>query len=53
MIQETPQVDLFKQQLRDSLQQAPPDSRGITIAKDAYVYMCGDSDEMVYFIERG
>src|ERR1051326_7681529 len=53
MIQETPQTDLFKQQLRDSLRRETINSSAIKIAKHANVYLCGDRDEMVYFIESG
>jgi CRP/FNR family transcriptional regulator, cyclic AMP receptor protein len=53
MIQETPQADRFKQQLRDSLVNETLNSRAITIAKHDHVYTCGDQDEMVYFIESG
>jgi CRP/FNR family cyclic AMP-dependent transcriptional regulator len=53
MIQQTPQADRFKQQLRDSLQHETLNSRAIKIAKHANVYTCGDQDEMVYFIESG
>ena len=53
MIQETPQAERFKQQLRDSLQRETQNSRAITIAKNAHVYTCGDQDETVYFIESG
>jgi CRP/FNR family transcriptional regulator, cyclic AMP receptor protein len=53
MIQETPQADLFKQQMRESLRQETLNSRSVTIAKHAHVYTCGDSDELVYFIESG
>jgi len=53
MIQQTPQVDEFKQQLRDSLQQETANSRPVKIARHANVYTCGDQDEMVYFIESG
>jgi len=53
MIQETPQADQFKQQLRDSLRQETLNSRALTIAKHTHVYTCGDQDEMVYFIESG
>jgi CRP/FNR family cyclic AMP-dependent transcriptional regulator len=53
MIQETPQADLFKQQMRESLRQETLNSRAIKIAKHDNVYMCGDNDEMVYFIESG
>ena len=51
MIQETPQADLFKQQMRESLGQETLNSRPVTIAKHDHVYMCGDRDELVYFIE--
>jgi CRP-like cAMP-binding protein len=53
MIQETPQADLFKQQMRESLRQETLNSRAITIAKHDNVYTCGDRDELVYFIESG
>jgi len=53
MIQEITQSDRFKQQLCDSLQQETLNSPTITIAKNAHVYRCGESDQTVYFIERG
>jgi len=53
MIQETPQADLFKQQMRESLRQETLNSRAVTIAKHDHVYTCGDHDELVYFIESG
>lgn len=53
MIQETPQADLFKQQLRDSLQNETLNSRALTIEKHDHVYTCGDHDETIYFIESG
>jgi CRP-like cAMP-binding protein len=53
MIQQTPKADLFKEQLRDSLQRETLNSRAIKIARHANVYTCGDQDEMVYFIESG
>ena len=52
-IQQTPQADLFKQQLRDSLQRETADARPITIARHSNVYACGDRDNMVYFVESG
>jgi CRP/FNR family cyclic AMP-dependent transcriptional regulator len=52
-IQQTPQSDLFKQQLRDSLQRETADSRAVKVARHANVYTCGDHDEMVYFVESG
>ena len=53
MIQQTPQADEFKQQLRDSLQRETLNSRAIKIARHVNVYNSGDQDEMVYFIESG
>jgi CRP/FNR family cyclic AMP-dependent transcriptional regulator len=53
MIQETPQAERFKQQLRDSLVNETLNSHVITIAKHDHVYNSGDQDEMVYFIESG
>ena len=52
-IQQTPQTDRFKQQLRDSLQHATLHSRTIKVARHAHVYTCGDQDDAVYFIESG
>jgi CRP/FNR family cyclic AMP-dependent transcriptional regulator len=52
-IQQTPQSDEFKQQLRDSLQRETQNSRAVKIARHANVYTCGDQNEMVYFIETG
>ena len=53
MIQETPHLDNFKRQLRDSLQRETANSRAVRIARHANVYNSGDQDEMVYFIEAG
>src|SRR4030095_16164411 len=53
MIQETPQAEHFKQQMRESLLQETIHSRSVTIAKHDNVYTCGDNDELVYFIESG
>ena len=53
MIQETPQSELFKQQLCESLLNETLNSRAVTIAKHDHVYSCGDEDEMVYFIASG
>jgi len=53
MIQETPQADLFKQKMRESLRQETINSRAVTIAKHDNVYTCGDNDELVYFIASG
>ena len=53
MIQETPQADIFKQKMRESLRQETLNSRAVTVAKHTNVYTCGDNDELVYFIESG
>lgn len=53
MIQETPQADRFKEQLRNSLRDETLNSRAITIGKHDHVYTCGDHDSTVYFIESG
>jgi CRP/FNR family transcriptional regulator, cyclic AMP receptor protein len=53
MIQDYPETDLFKKQMRESLQREIRDSRAIKIAKHSNVYICGEQDEMVYFIESG
>ncbi|HEV2665507.1 MAG TPA: cyclic nucleotide-binding domain-containing protein, partial [Blastocatellia bacterium] len=53
MIQETPQAERFKQQLRDSLRQETQDSHAIKITKHDHVYTCGDRADTVYFVESG
>ena len=53
MIQQTPQADEFKRQLRESLQRETLSTRAIKVARHASVYNSGDQDEMVYFIEHG
>ena len=52
-IQQTPQADEFKLQLRHSLQRETMNSRAIKIARHGSVYSCGDHDDMVYFVESG
>ena len=52
-IQQTPQSDEFKQQLRVSLMRETMNSSAVKIARHTNVYTCGDQDEMVYFIESG
>lgn len=52
-IQQTPQADQFKEQLRDSLQREVMNSHAVKIPRHANVYTCGDQDEMIYFIESG
>ena len=53
MIQDTPQADLFVQQLRDALRRETRASRAIQIAKHANIYTCGEPGDTVYFIESG
>jgi CRP/FNR family transcriptional regulator, cyclic AMP receptor protein len=53
MIQETPQAERFKQQLRNSLRQETQESRAIKIAKHNHIYTCGDRAETIYFVESG
>ena len=53
MIQDYPETDLFKKQMRESLQREIKNSRAIKIAKHANVYTFGEQDELVYFIESG
>ncbi len=53
MIQDYPQTDLFKKQMRESLQREIKNSRAIKIPKHENVYTIGEQDEMVYFIESG
>jgi CRP-like cAMP-binding protein len=53
MIQQTPEAEQFKQQMRDSLRHETLNSRAVTFPRHANVYIGGDRDEMVYFIETG
>ena len=53
MVQQTPQPDLFIQQLRDCLRRETRDSRAIKIAKHENVYTCGEQGDTVYFVESG
>ena len=53
MIQQTPEAERFKEQMRDSLRRETMNSRAMTIPRHANVYSAGDSDELVYFIETG
>ena len=52
-IQQTPQADQFKRQLRESLQRETANTRAVKIARHQHVYSWGDHNEMVYFIESG
>ena len=53
MVQERTKSDEFKNQLRDCLQRKTSDSLALKIARHDNVYVAGDQDEMIYFIENG
>jgi CRP/FNR family cyclic AMP-dependent transcriptional regulator len=53
MIQDYPETDLFKTQMREALQREVKNSRSLKIAKHTNVYDIGEQDEMVYFVESG
>ena len=50
MIQDYPETNLFKEQMRESLQREIKNSPAIKIPKHANIYTLGEQDEMVYFI---
>ncbi len=52
-MQQTAEVDKFKQRLRESLPHETLNFRSVKIARHTNVYTCGDRDERVYFIESG
>jgi CRP/FNR family transcriptional regulator, cyclic AMP receptor protein len=53
MIQDYPETDIFKKQMRESLQREVRNSRAIKVAKHSNIYSLGEQDEMVYFVETG
>ncbi|HZS45626.1 MAG TPA: cyclic nucleotide-binding domain-containing protein, partial [Blastocatellia bacterium] len=53
MIQETPEADLFKQQLRESLLRETLNSRPIKVNENGIVYNIGQADNTIYFIDSG
>ncbi len=53
MIQVNADTDLFKEKMRDSLQNETRHSSAIKIARRNNVYMVGDEIELIYFIESG
>ena len=53
MIQDNLEIDKFKQQLRDSLQNETQNSRSVKVPRHENVYNSGDGDGMIYFIETG
>lgn len=46
-------IERFKQKLQDSLRKEASTYQTIKIAKDNNVYVLGDKDNLVYFIEKG
>jgi CRP-like cAMP-binding protein len=48
-----PETNLFKDQMRESLQREIKNSRAIKIHNHESVYTIGEQDEMVYFVESG
>jgi CRP/FNR family transcriptional regulator, cyclic AMP receptor protein len=53
MSQNSPDFELFKQQLRTLFNQATRDSQTKNFHKNQSIYTCGDKSESVYFIESG
>jgi len=53
MIQDYPETNAFKIQMRESLKREIKNSRSTRIAKHANVYTFGEQDEKVYFVESG
>lgn len=53
MIQDYPETNLFKKQMRASLQRETRNSRAMKIPSHQNVYTIGEHDEMIYFIQSG
>ena len=53
VIQSNPETDIFKQQMRRSLQRETKNSTALSIVKNDNVYTIGEQVEQVYFIESG
>jgi CRP/FNR family transcriptional regulator, cyclic AMP receptor protein len=53
LVENNPHTNLFKGQMRASLERVTKNSRAIHISKNQHVYTIGDEVEMVYFIESG
>ena len=53
MIQQTPEADKFKQQLRDSLQRETLNSHAIKFARHTNVYACGDKMRTFTLLKAG
>lgn len=53
MIQDYPETEEFKEQMRESLRRQIRNSRALKVAKHTNVYSLGEEDDTVYFIESG
>ncbi len=53
MIQQTPESDRFKEQLRESLLNETRNSSAVKVGRHNHVYTIGEERETVYFIESG
>lgn len=53
MIQQTPESDRFKEQLRESLINETRNSSAVKVSRHNHVYTIGEKRETVYFIESG
>lgn len=53
MIENNPDTNLFKEQMRNSLERETRNSRAVEVGKHKTVYRVGDEVELVYFIESG
>src|SRR4030095_821430 len=53
MIQQTPESDRFKTEMRNSLLKETKNSRPVKVAKNNHIYVVGDQRYTVYFIESG
>jgi len=53
MIENNPETDRFKAQMRESLLHETKGARGVNFLKHENIYTVGDEIELVYFIESG
>src|SRR6266700_2774129 len=53
MIQETPEAELFKKQLRNTLERETRSAHATKVNKNVIVYNIGDTDNTIYFIDSG
>lgn len=52
-MQQTPESDRFKAEMRESLLRATKNTRSVKVGKSTHVYTVGEQRETVYFIESG